>query len=146
MNGDALLRMVVTGRTEPGRRDGGERQLRLRHRQGAWLADSFFGAGFGVVVEDNVYGGDLLDSYVAAIAARPLLVVVLLTEPTVANRRDSERDRPAYRPGRWSADELDPALRHDTPRLGLWIDDSTQEPEATVEEILSRWDEAIVRP
>ena len=143
MNGDALLRMVVTGPTEPGE---GERQLRLRHRQGAWVADSFFGAGFGVVVEDNVYGGDLLDSSVAAIAARPLLVVVLLTEPTVANRRDSERDRPAYRPGRWSADELDPAPRHDTPRLGLWIDDSTQEPEATVEEILSRWVEAIVRP
>ena len=54
MNGDALLRMVVTGRTEPGRRNRGERQRRLRHRQGAWLADSFFGAGFGAVVEDNV--------------------------------------------------------------------------------------------
>jgi len=36
-------------------------------------------------------------------------------------------------------------LRHDTPRLGLWLDTSSQTPAETADEILSRaWDEARV--
>jgi tRNA uridine 5-carbamoylmethylation protein Kti12 len=101
INGGALMDMVVTGRPEPGRPGEGERQLRLRHRQGAWLADSFFAAGFGVVVDDNAYGGGFLDDYLAAITPRPVLVVVLLPEPEVALRRDAQRSYSAYQPGRW---------------------------------------------
>jgi thymidylate kinase len=145
INGDALMNMVVTGRPEPGRPGEGERQLRLRHRQGAWLADSFFEAGFGVVADDNAYGGSYLDDYVAAITARPLLVVVLTVEPEVALRRDTERGYSAYQPGRWGVEELDRAVRHETPRLGLWIDNSAQTPEQTIEEIVERWGEAVIR-
>jgi chloramphenicol 3-O-phosphotransferase len=144
INGDALMNMVVTGRHEPGRPGEGERQLRLRHRQGAWLADSFFEAGFGVVVDDNAYGGTFLDDFAAAITSRPVLVVVLIPEPEVALRRDTDRGYSAYQPGRWGAEELDRALRHETPRLGLWIDNSNQNPAETVEEILSRWEEAVI--
>lgn len=146
INGDALMNMVVTGRPEPGRPGEGERQLRLRHRQGAWLADSFFDAGFGVVVDDNAYGGSYLDDYVAAINSRPLLVVVLIPEPEVVLRRDAERGYSAYQPGRWTAAQLDRALRRETPRLGLWIDNSTQTAEQTVAESVRGWEEAVVDP
>lgn len=144
VNGDALMNMVVAGRAEPGRPGEGERQLRLRHRQGAWLADSFFSAGFGVVVEDNAYGGSYLDDYVAAISSRPLLVVVLIPRPEVVLRRDVERGYAAYKPGRWTAAQLDRGLRQETTRLGLWLDNSTQSPEETVGEIHRRWDQAVV--
>ena len=40
--------------------------------------------------------------------------------------------------------ELDHALREETARLGLWIDNSAQTPEETVAEILARADEALV--
>ena len=146
INGDVLMNMVVTGRPEPGRPGEGERQLRLRHRQGAWLADSFCDAGFGVVVDDNAYGGSYLEDYVAAIASRPLRVVVLVPDPEVVLRRDAERGDAAYQPGRWTAAELDRALRQDTSCLGLWIDNSTQAAEETVAEILRGWDEAVVSP
>lgn len=108
------------------------------------MADSFFSAGFGVVVEDNAYGGSYLDEYVAAISSRPLLVVVLIPEPEVVLRRDVERGHAAYQPGRWTAAELDRGLCQDTTRLGLWLDNSTQSPEETVDEILRRWHEAVV--
>ena len=34
--------------------------------------------------------------------------------------------------------QLDEVLRHETPRIGLWIDSSVQTPDETVEEILDR--------
>lgn len=144
INGDALMNMVVTGRPEPGRPGEGERQLRLRHRQGAWMAESFFAAGFGVAVDDNVYGDTYLDDYVANITSRPLAVVVLIPGPEVALRRDGHRGYSAYGPGRWGVEELDRAVRHETRRLGLWIDNSAQTPAQTVDEILRRWNEAVV--
>jgi broad-specificity NMP kinase len=146
INGDVLMNMVVTGRPEPGRPGEGERQLRLRHRQGAWLADSFFEAGFGVVVEDNAYGGSYLEDYAAAITSRPLLVVVLRPAPEIVLRRDAERGYSAYQPGRWTAAELDRALHDSTTRLGLWIDNSSQSADETVAEILRGWDAAVVGP
>jgi chloramphenicol 3-O-phosphotransferase len=145
IDGDALLAMVVAGRADPGRPGEGASQLRLRHHQGAWLADSFFAAGFTVVVEDNAYGGSWLDDYVAAVTASPLLVVVLLPGPDVVAAREAQRAKTAYQAGSWGIGELDAALRHDTTRLGLWLDNSEQTPDETVEEILARWDEAIVR-
>jgi len=46
--------------------------------------------------------------------------------------------------GDWTAEALDTMLR-DTPRLGLWLDSSNQAADQTVEEILRRADEALVR-
>ncbi len=145
INGDALLNMVVAGAVQPGIPGEGARQLQLRHRQGAWLADSFFAAGFTAVVEDNAYGERWLDDYVDAIASRPLLVVVLLPRPEVVAEREAERPKTAYGEG-WTIEAFDTALRHHTTRFGLWIDNSEQTPEETVDEILERWAEAVVEP
>ena len=93
--------------------------MRPRFGRMARLADSFFAAGFGVVIDDNADGDSYLDDYANAITSRPLLVVALIPSPEVALRRDAERGYRAYQPGRWGAKQLDRALRHETPRLGL---------------------------
>ena len=57
--------------------------------------------------------------------------------------REERRGKTAY--GRWAIEQLDTVLRHETPRLGLWLDTSGQTPAETADEILSRaWAEARV--
>jgi cytidylate kinase len=146
VRGDVFRRMVVAGREEMTDDPSAEawRQLRLRYALGAATADAYFDAGFSVVVQDVVIGA-VLEEYVAAIASRPLCVVVLAPSTDVVARREAERDKVAYRPGMHAIDALDRGLRDDTPRVGLWLDTSEQTPEQTVDEIDTRaWDEARI--
>ena len=39
---------------------------------------------------------------------------------------------------------LDAVMREETPRLGLWLDNTGMMPEETVDEIMRRWDEAVL--
>ena len=144
VRGDAFRRMIVTGRHEmtPGAGPEAEAQLALRYRLAATAADAYFGAGFSVVVQDVVLGG-WLPRFVDLVEGRPLLVVVLAPRPEVVEAREANRPKTGY--GAWSAEQLDRAMREETPQLGLWIDSSEQTPEQTVEEILERaWEEAAV--
>jgi hypothetical protein len=43
----------------------------------------------------------------------------------------------AYAAGSVALEALDHALRHDTPRIGLWLDTSDHRPEDTVDAISS---------
>lgn len=145
VKGDVFRRMVVSGRAEMSASpsaDGWD-QLRLRYRLGAATADAYHAAGFSVVVQDVVVG-HVLDEYVAAIRSRPRFVVVLAPRPDVVEAREAGRAKVAYRDGAPTVDALDHALRHETPRLGLWLDSSDQRPDETVEEIIERADEARV--
>ncbi|HEX4819974.1 MAG TPA: AAA family ATPase [Acidimicrobiales bacterium] len=145
VKGDVFRRMVVSGRAEMSASpsaDGWD-QLRLRYRLGAATADAYHAAGFSVVVQDVVVG-QVLDEYVAAIRSRPRFVVVLAPRPDVVEAREAGRAKVAYRDGAPTVDALDHALRHETPRLGLWLDSSDQRPDETVEEIIERADEARV--
>jgi chloramphenicol 3-O-phosphotransferase len=146
VRGDMFRRMVVAGREEMGSAspsDEAVRQLRLRYRLGAMTADAYFAAGFSVVVQDIVLG-DLLQEYVDLIASRPLHVVVLAPRADAVAAREAQRSKVAYRPGLLGVEDLDAALRSDTPRLGLWLDSSDQAPEETVDLIVRRWDAAHV--
>ncbi|MGH3898758.1 MAG: hypothetical protein ACRDTA_11005, partial [Pseudonocardiaceae bacterium] len=59
--------------------------------------------------------------------------------------REAARGKVAY--DTWTVDRLDDVLRHQTPRLGLWLDTSGQTPTETVNEILTRaWTEAGISP
>jgi ABC-type cobalamin/Fe3+-siderophores transport system ATPase subunit len=60
--------------------------------------------------------------------------VVLCPSPGAAARRDAARAKTGY--VSWTAEELDRALRAETPRLGLWLDTSSLGVEETVEAIL----------
>ena len=139
VKGDIYRRMVVTGRHEmtSQRSDEAWSQLRLRHRLGAATADAYHEAGFSVVVQDVVIGSELA-GYVAAIHSRPLVVVVLTPRADVVARREAKRSKVAYRDGFNSIRELDTALRRETPSIGLWLDNSDQEPNETVDEIIER--------
>jgi len=138
VRGDMFRRMVVSGRHEmtSAPTDEARRQLRLRYRLGAAAADAYHEAGFAVVVQDVVLGPVLAD-YVGSLRSRPLVVVVLAPRRDVVAAREAARPKTAYGgPDRIA--ELDAALREDTPRLGLWLDTSDLDADATVDEIVRR--------
>jgi cytidylate kinase len=139
VRGDVFRRMVVAGREEMAApaSDEARRQLRLRYRLGATVADAYHDAGFSVVVQDVVLG-PVLAEYVESIRSRPLVVVVLAPRPDVILRREAERVKDAYRLGSHSVADLDAALRSETPRIGMWIDTSDQTPDQTVDAIVAR--------
>jgi cytidylate kinase len=139
VRGDVFRRMVVRGRhdmTDPPTEEA-ERQLRTRYRLGATTADAYFDAGFSVVVQDVVLGPSLA-TYADMIRSRPLIVVVLAPRADVIAGREAGRSKVAYRDGRFGIAALDDGLRNGTPRIGLWLDNSDQTPEQTVDEIVAR--------
>ena len=117
--------------------------LDLRYRIAAAAADTYAGAGFTVVLQDIVIG-DYLSRYVSYVKTSPLHVVVLVPRPDVVAAREAARSKTAYRPGSYTVEQLDHALRTATPRVGLWVDNSDQTPDETAAEILTRKDEALV--
>ena len=133
----------MSGRAEmlPDQKAESLAQLRLRYRLGAMVADGYASAGFTAVVQDVVLGRDLA-AFVDSIGTRPRYVVVLIPEASVLAERDKRRSKSGY--GEWTAAELDTSLRNDTPRLGLWLDNSHLTPAQTVAAILERLDEAEV--
>lgn len=136
VRGDLFRRMVVAGRHDMTSTPSDEawRQLRLRYRLAAHAADAYHEAGFAVVVQDVVIGAVLAD-YVAAIRSKPLVVVVLAPRSDVVAEREAARAKAAYG-DHLQVEALDGALRHETPRLGFWLDTSDQRPEETVEAII----------
>ncbi|MER7362827.1 AAA family ATPase [Nonomuraea wenchangensis] len=144
VRGDAFRRMVVSGRAEmtPDPSEEALRQLRLRHRLTAAAADLYAEAGFTAVVQDIVLGAEL-ELLATLIRTRPLHVVVLAPRPEVVAARERGRAKIGYAGG-WTPAMLDDVLRRETPRLGLWLDTSEQTPDETAEEIITRWDEAII--
>jgi adenylylsulfate kinase-like enzyme len=140
---EILQRFVVAGSVWPDGEPQSEamRQLRLRGRNVALLADSFFDAGFTPVIDDVVIGTRLGELRMD-IRSRPLLFVLLT--PALEVVRDRNRQRPnkdVFEVWR----HLDAVVRNQTPRLGLWLDTSQQTAEDSAEEILRRaWTEAII--
>src|SRR6266545_2429876 len=71
------------------------------------------------------------------------LVVVLAPSVDTVAAREAARAKDAY--GTWAIERLDEVLRHQTPRIGLWLDTSRQTSAETAEEILARgWAEARI--
>ena len=143
VRGDVFRRMIVSGREEygPGADGEGQAQLRLRYRLSAATADAYAREGFTAVVQDVVLGPALAE-YVELVRTRPLHVVVLAPRPEVVAERGAGRPKTGY--GSWTVEDLDGALRTETSRIGLWLDNSEQTVDETVDEILARACEAAV--
>jgi chloramphenicol 3-O-phosphotransferase len=144
VRGDLFRRMIVNGRADmtPDPTSEAVRQLGLRYQLAATVSDAYFQAGFTVIVQDVILGSHLAEM-TAMIHSRPLLVIVLAPQAAAIADREQSRGKTAYGP--WAIEQLDTVLRHDTPRLGLWLDTSSQTPAETADEILSRaWAEARV--
>ena len=138
---DLLQKLIVTGGLWPDHEpaDEAQRQLRLRGRNVCLLADSFFEAGFTLVIDDVVIGSRL-DEFTSDLRSRPLLFVLLTPRLDVVKQRDGERpEKHVFDTWR----HLDQVMREETPHVGLWLDSSELTAEQTVDEILARaWDEA----
>jgi len=144
VRGDLFRRMIINGRADmtPGPSSEAVRQLRLRYQLAATVSDAYFQAGFTVIVQDVILGPHLAEM-TAMIRSRPLLIIVLAPQISVIADREKNRGKTAY--GTWAIRQLDDMLRHQTPRLGLWLDTSRQTAAETADEILSRaWDEARI--
>ena len=140
---EVLQRFVVSGSVWPDGQPQHEamRQLRLRGRNVALLADSFFEAGFIPIIDDVIIG-TRLGELRADLRSRPLLFVLLTPALDVVRERNRQRpNKDVFETWR----HLDVVTRNETPRLGLWLDTSKQTAEESAEEILRRaWTEAIV--
>lgn len=151
IEGDLMRQLIVSGGKDVTPDMGPEalRQVHLRYRNGALLVDSLVSAGFTAVHVDIIVQQDLM-WYTQLVRSRPLRIIVLTPDPKVVVQRELARGTDAY--SDWEGDEssLEDAVREfqkyleQAPRIGLWIDSSHQSPEETVDEILSRWDEAVV--
>ncbi|MDP9237082.1 MAG: zeta toxin family protein [Chloroflexota bacterium] len=151
ISADTLQKMIVSGRVWP-EADAVTRetpevtgdagmQLRLRLRNACILARSFYEHGFTAVIDDIIFGDrfvELLDE----VGDLPLHVVMLV--PDLATVRAHERERGTNLWPEW--EWLTESIASSRPRLGLWLDNSGQTPENTVDEIIRRSDEARVAP
>jgi hypothetical protein len=136
IDADDLLRLIVSGAAplEPQLSVEAESQLRLRARIASSLADTLFEAGFTVTVAEILVGR--LDHFSADIKSRPLLLVNLAPSLNIVKRRNEERpNKNVFEP--WSP-ILDRAMCETMSGVGLWLDNSNQTLEETVEEILRR--------
>ena len=152
VRGGQFYRWVVSGWVpfdDPGRQAEARRLLDLRYRLSARVAAEYAAAGFCCVVQDNIYGQDVVDWLAAVADSTPTVRLVVLrpSVDTVAARdaaRRASTGKTAYR------GDFTPAVNDEhvaaTPPLGLWLDTSTQTPEETVAEVLNRRSEAQVQP
>jgi predicted kinase len=135
---DVLHRMIVAGSEwikEPGEPEGeADRQLRLRLKNMCLLGLSFREAGFSVVLDDIIIGERWIQLQ-EALQSVPFSLIVLAPRPEIVSRqRDPQREKPTL--GETWATYLDEALRRTMSGVGLWIDNSAQTPEETVNQIL----------
>jgi hypothetical protein len=148
VRGGQFYRWAVSGWVHPWDADQNEarRLLDLRYRLSALTAAEYCQVGFTTVVQDNIFGEDVR-TWLKAVPAQPRHLVVLRPNLAAVLERDRARERQvgkvAYRSGETDASQLD-ALLASTPRIGLWLDTSTQTPIETVQTILERRNEASV--
>jgi chloramphenicol 3-O-phosphotransferase len=143
VHGDQFRRWIVNGQLDMTPNAGPEAiaQLHLRYRLTAAACELYSSAGLSVVAQDVILGA-YLQLMVDMLRTRPLHVIVLAPRPEVVAHREWQRSKDSY--DRWTVDVLDHGLRHDTPRLGLWLDTSDHTVQQTVEEILQRSPEALI--
>jgi hypothetical protein len=148
IRGAQFYRWAVSGWVHPVEAGDQEarRLLDLRYRLAARTADEYCRAGFSTVVQDNIFGPDIV-RWLQSVRARPRHLVVLRPSLAVIRRREDERRRAtgkvAYRPGEVTPEGLDEQLAA-TPRIGLWLDNSNLTAAQTADEVFRRRAEAIV--
>jgi chloramphenicol 3-O-phosphotransferase len=143
-DGDVLYDMMVAG-NEPMTADPtGEalRQLELRYRGAALLAQHYVDHGVDFVYSDIVLGRHVTDWLDSVRGAERHLVVLAPTIEQIA-ARERGRDANSYRDWFTPGGSLEDAIRSlaagldNTPRCGLWLDTSDLTPAETVELILA---------
>lgn len=144
VRGDVFRKMIARGR-DPITPELGEealRQLDLRQRIAANVANEYWRDDFTVVLQD-IYAGNGLANVVGRLEISPLYVVVLTPRPEVVAAREARREKSGY--GEWDVAQFCRSFEDETPRIGLWLDTSEMTPEESVEAILLGRHDARVR-
>lgn len=151
ISADTLQKMIVSGRVWPeasvvtreSQEVTGEAgmQLRLRLRNACILARSFYDHGFTAVIDDIIFG-DRFSELLDEVGDLPLHVVMLVPDLETVRAHERERGTNLWLESEW----LTESIAASQPRLGLWLDNSAQTPEQTVDEIIRRSEEARVAP
>ena len=151
IEGDLMRNLLVTGKFDMTPDPSAEaiEQLHLRYRNGALLVDSLVSGGFSAVHAEIILEEDVR-RYTEWVKSRPLRIVILTPSPRSVVERELARGHNSYRdwipPGGSVADAVDEFQEwiNRTPDLGMRIDSTNQTPNATLDEIVARWDEALV--
>jgi hypothetical protein len=117
------------------------RQIRLRGRHAALLAQSFREAGFTAVIDD-IITGTRFDHLREDLGDTPFSFVMLLRDLGVLKESWREMGSPFVDSWDW----IDEEIRTATPRVGLWIDTTGLSVDDTFDEIVRRLDDAAVDP
>jgi hypothetical protein len=144
LHGDVFRTMIVRGRDPitPELGDEALRQLDLRQRIAASVANDYWRDDFTVVLQD-IYAGGALANVVGRLEISPLYVVVLNPRADVVATRERQREKSGY--GAWDVEGFCASFVEETPRIGLWLDTSELTPDQSVDEILLRRHDARVR-
>ena len=144
IHGDEIHQLVVTGRVYPNEAPGeeAERQMVLRDRNIAALADNLTAAGFLVVVDDVFVYRARLTRLLSLMKSRPVYLAMLAPGLETLRQRDATRgDKSVFQI--WG--HLDAVMRSEMPGVGLWLDTTDQTPEQTVDHLLERvWGEGLL--
>lgn len=146
IEGDYLQHgLTVAGLVGPGQEPAAEsrRQLELRWRNCAAVADNFVAEGFTVVVEHAASDRYWVDLFTAALRSRPLSLIVLAPQPEVALARDRARSEKQVA---HLFTHMDAELRRNLANTGWWLDTSQLTVEQTVDAILSQGLETAEAP
>ncbi len=143
LEGDLLGLQVVSGRVLPGEepKDQSDRQVELVIRNQCLLARSYAEAGFTPVMDYVVSTRHLLDAYRNYLLGAALHLVVLAPGKQVALERDDQRQKTAAPDWLYLEDRFREELRD----VGLWLDTSDMTVHETVDALLARKPEALVR-
>lgn len=144
LRGDVFRRMIVNDRAEMEKdfTAAAFEQLRLRYRLAATSADIYCQAGFTVIYQDVIIGA-VLQEVVDMLKKWPLHVVVLCPSPDIVAQREADREKTGYTT--WTPQDLDHALRKDTPKIGQWLDTSALSVNETIEAIFAQADQSLIR-
>ena len=138
IRGDIFRTMIVSGRAEMNMNFTQEayKQLHLRYKLAAQVAEAYYSEGFTTVLQDNFLGNDA-NYFLNCFTMSPIYFITLCPSVQAVKNREQNREKKGYID--WDVESLNAVLENENPRTGLWIDSSNQSPDETVAEIISRY-------
>ena len=113
-----------------------ETQADLRYKLTAEVAKCYSKAGFTDIVQDNYCGEKL--QYILELMAPEKVEPIVLT-PTANVNREREHNRGKFDYIGFDVDILRKEFLKNTSRIGLWIDNSIEQPHETVDYIMAKF-------
>ena len=139
LRGDIYRKMIVNGRQDMANEASPDAiaQLRLRYDAAASTAILYSQAGFNVIYQDVIIG-PVLEEVAERLGDELTQLIVLNPQLEVVEQREHARAKVGYT--QFSVQEFAQVFQT-TPRLGYWLDNSTQTVEQSVSEIMALLEE-----